>query len=277
LTKLAGRSYRDVMRGSVRVLFAGALVCAFAFAWSTVAHSQTVLWSFGTNGPDTLTGTAGDDLICGLDGDDRIDGGAGVDRVFGDGQRSGLNSCNVGSVKNAVGVGNDTLYSGPGSPTAPSRLFGGAGNDVLVGGPDFDLLSGGQDDDEIRDSSGSNGSVRDYLTGNGGDDELVGSPDGDVLSGGDGRNVLKGRAGNDDLFATGKTTYDAGPGDDLVVSRNGRRDRVNCGPGRDKVNADKADLLRNCEKRVREAPLGPGKERPNFGGSPSNGGGGGPR
>lgn len=265
------------MRGSLRVLFGVVLACAFVLACSTVAHSQFPLWSFGTGGPDNLTGTAADDLICGLDGDDRIDGGAGVDRMFGDGQRYGVNSCDVGSTNDAVGVGNDTLYSGPGSPTALSRLFGGAGNDVLVGGPDFDFLSGGQDDDEIRDSIGSNGSVRDYLTGNGGDDELVGSTDGDVLSGGDGRNVLKGRAGNDDLFATGKTTYDAGPGDDLVVSRNGKRERVDCGRGRDKVNGDKADLLRNCEKRVREQPLGPGKERPNFGKSPSNGGDGGPR
>jgi Ca2+-binding RTX toxin-like protein len=236
-----------------------------------------LLWSFGTNGPDNLAGTAAGDLICGLDGNDRIDGGAGIDRLIGDGQRFGLNSCAAGSVNDAVGVGNDTLYAGRGSQSYPNRLFGGRGRDIVVGGPDFDFLGGGQGDDEIRDSSGSNGSVRDYLTGDGGDDELVGSTDGDVLSGGTGRNVLKGRAGNDDLFAQGKSTYYAGPGDDLVVSRNRKRERVNCGRGRDKVNADKADLLRNCEKRVKEGPRGPAGERPDFGKSQSNGGGGAPR
>jgi Ca2+-binding RTX toxin-like protein len=265
------------MRGALRVFFAVALACAFGFACSTVAHSQgpgLLLWSYGTNGPDNLTGTEGDDGICGLDGDDTIAGGAGIDQLIGDGQEFSAWSCLGGTVNNALGVGNDTLYSGPGSQGYPSRLFGGVGSDVVVGGPDLDFLTGGQGNDQIRDSSGSNGSSRDYLIGAGGDDALTGSPDGDVLSGGAGKNVLKGRYGNDDLFAEGKSTYDAGPGDDFVLSRNHKRERVDCGRGRDKVNADSGDLLRNCEKRVKEAPLGPGKERPNFGKSPSNDGGG---
>lgn len=134
----------------------------------------------------------------------------------------------------------------------PSSLYGGAGNDVLVGGPHLDFLYGGQGDDEIRDSSGSRGSGGwvDKLDGGAGNDELIGSPDGDVLSGGTGRNVLKGRGGNDNLHAQGKSTYDAGPGADVVQSQNGKRDRIDCGRGRDGVYPDKRDLLRNCEQRV---------------------------
>jgi Ca2+-binding RTX toxin-like protein len=253
-----------------------AFVCVFSLAASTLALSQLApSWSHGTNGPDNLTGTAADDGICGLDGDDVITGGAGVDYLLGDGRLiPETGQCTVETY--ALGVGNDTLYSGPGSATDHSYLLGGAGNDVLVGGPDFDFLAGGQGDDEIRDSSGSSG-LRDILIGAAGDDELMGSRDGDILSGGSGRNVLKGRAGDDDLYAPGKSTYDAGPGDDYVGSRNHKRDRIDCGRGRDKVYADKGDLLRNCEKRVTAGAMGAFLARPSFGKSPSSGAGGGPR
>jgi Ca2+-binding RTX toxin-like protein len=157
-----------------------------------------------------------------------------------------------------LGVGNDTLYSGPGGSTWFSDLYGGAGNDVLVGGPDYDHLFGGQGDDEIRDSSGSSGSLpRDILDGGAGDDELIGSPDSEFLVGGTGRNVLKGRAGNDRLHAQGKSTYDAGPGADVVQARNRKRERIDCGRGRDHVYADKGDLLRNCEQRLTASAAGP--------------------
>jgi Ca2+-binding RTX toxin-like protein len=267
------RTYRCFV--SLRAFSVVAFVCVFSLAASTLALSQ-LAWTFGTNGPDNLTGTAGDDAICGLDGDDVITGGAGVDMLIGDGRQiPETGQCHLVPGKDALGVGNDTLYSGPGAGGF-SHLFGGAGNDVLVGGPDFDVLSGGQGDDEIRDSSGSSG-LRNMLDGGAGDDELIGSRDGEILSGGTGRNVLKGRAGNDDLYAPGKSTYDAGPGDDYVGSRNRKRDRIDCGRGRDKVYADKGDLLRNCEKRVTAGAMGAFLARPSFGKSPSSGAGGGPR
>jgi Ca2+-binding RTX toxin-like protein len=230
---------------------------------------------FGTNGPDTMTGTNGDDHICGLDGDDVIDGGPGTDQIIGDGVLE-EGYCRAGTIDASLGVGNDTLYSGTGVPGRQGELWGGVGNDVLVGGPDVDILNGGQGNDHISDPSGSNGSFRDYLVGAKGNDTLIGSPDGDVLSGGKGDNILQGGAGNDDLFADkGKSRYSAGAGDDFVRSRNRVRERVNCGSGRDYVNADRRDRVRGCEKRVKSGPLGPAGERPSFGESPGGGGGGG--
>ena len=39
----------------------------------------------------------------------------------------------------------------------------------------------------------------------------------------------------------------SGPGDDLVDVRDGERDRVRCGPGRDTVKADRFNALIGCE------------------------------
>jgi hypothetical protein len=262
----SNRTYRCLV--SLRAFSVVALVGAFSLAASTLALSQlaqarlgaipptTEAWSHGTNGPDNLVGTAAADGICGLDGDDVITGGAGADYLLGDGiltPETGQR-CPPTSGFSELGVGNDTLYSGPGRAMDPSHLYGGAGNDVLVGGPHSDFLYGGQGDDEIRagGSSGPGGWV-DILDGEAGDDELIGSPDADHLYGGTGRNVLKGRAGDDSLSVlkgAGKSTYDAGPGADTVYSVNRKRERIDCGRGRDRVEADKGDLLRNCEQRI---------------------------
>jgi hypothetical protein len=39
----------------------------------------------------------------------------------------------------------------------------------------------------------------------------------------------------------------AGAGNDLVHARNGRRDRIDCGPGRDTAVVDRIDVVRDCE------------------------------
>jgi hypothetical protein len=45
--------------------------------------------------------------------------------------------------------------------------------------------------------------------------------------------------GNDIVFA--------GRGPDYIYANDGQRDVIDCGPGDDRVRADKIDLLRNCE------------------------------
>jgi Ca2+-binding RTX toxin-like protein len=110
----------------------------------------------------------------------------------------------------------DTLRGGPLS----DRLLGLGGRDVLVGGPGPDCLRGGAGDDTLR--------------GLGGADRLLGGKGKDRLVGGKGADRLQGGRGNDSIHA-----------------RDGRRDRVNCGPGkRDTARVDRVDRVRGCEDVV---------------------------
>jgi hypothetical protein len=43
---------------------------------------------------------------------------------------------------------------------------------------------------------------------------------------------------------------DAGAGNDVVNSKDGVKDTVNCGKGKDKVKADRRDKLVGCEKKT---------------------------
>lgn len=48
----------------------------------------------------------------------------------------------------------------------------------------------------------------------------------------------------------GKDRYAGGPGNDFIISIDGVREIVDCGPGYDRVYADKNDRLRGCERRI---------------------------
>ena len=106
----------------------------------------------------------------------------------------------------------------PAAPAAPTRTAATSGADRLVGTPRRDVLRG---------LGGS-----DTILGGAGDDVLDGGSGNDTLVGGRGRDVLYGRAGND-----------------VLSVRDGRRDRVSCGAGRDRVIADRLDAVaRDCER-----------------------------
>jgi hypothetical protein len=83
----------------------------------------------------------------------------------------------------------------------------------------------------------------DVLLGLGGDDWLSGLGGADTLRGGRGRDVLRGGPGSDALYG--------GPGADRIYARDGRRDTVHCGSGRDSVRADRIDRLVGCERKLR--------------------------
>jgi dienelactone hydrolase len=72
-------------------------------------------------------------------------------------------------------------------------------------------------------------------------DRLVGTPDADLIVGRRGRDRLNGLAGRDCLRG--------GKGRDRINARDGEQDQVNCGRGRDRVRADRIDVLRRCERR----------------------------
>jgi hypothetical protein len=88
-------------------------------------------------------------------------------------------------------------------------------------------------------------------------DRLVGTPSGDLLYGRAGNDLLLGGGGNDVLYGgTGNDTLDggkaadrlyAGPGNDVLRARDGVRDVVDCGPGRDLAFVDRLDRVSGCE------------------------------
>ncbi len=122
-------------------------------------------------------------------------------------------------------AGDDTLAG----TSKGDQIYGHAGNDTINGLGGLDELWGGSGSDTMY-GRGSN----DTLQGEGGDDLLSGGPGDDELRGGDGVDVLTG-----------------GDGDDRLYDRNGNaaeRDKFNCGPGNDTVQADDTDrIFSSCE------------------------------
>lgn len=85
-------------------------------------------------------------------------------------------------------------------------------------------------------------SLGERLLGRRGSDRIKGKGGADCLVGNGGRDRLTGGAGKDKL--TG------GAGGDRMYARDGERDVVNCGPGRDRVKADGKDRVRRSCERV---------------------------
>lgn len=156
----------------------------------------------------------------GTSGNDRITRGAGNDTVN-------------------AGAGNDTVDGGPGNDT----VDGGAGNDRLLGGLGNDLLRGGLGNDSLLGGLGN-----DRLLGGAGNDRLGGGAGRDALDGGAGNDALDGGAGNDALKGgAGTNSYRGGAGNDTVNAKNGKKETVDCGAGRDTALADRSDVKRGCE------------------------------
>ena len=136
------------------------------------------------------------------------------------------------------GGGNDTLLSLRGN----DNLLGGAGKDVVVGGRVPGAGFGGTD-----------------ASASGGDKNLAGGSGNDWVNGGFGSDSVSGNEGNDVVvdgpdreFSTDKVW--AGAGNDVVGSRNkpAYKDLVRCGPGFDRVLADRKDAVgADCERVAR--------------------------
>jgi dienelactone hydrolase len=107
----------------------------------------------------------------------------------------------------------------------PATLVPSGSGDAIRGAGGDDRLRGLEGDDCLYGEDGN-----DRLAGDAGADKLKGGADADRLNGGDGRDVLGG-----------------GPGPDILKAKDGERDRLKCGPGRDRVRADRRDKLgRGC-------------------------------
>jgi uncharacterized repeat protein (TIGR01451 family) len=126
-------------------------------------------------------------------------------------------------------------------------LYGLEGSDLLRGLDGADCLWGGEGSDVLDGDGGD-----DALWGGNGRDRLVGGAGNDRLYGGLKRDVLVGGDGDDQLFpGTGRDLVRAGAGNDVISARDGSRDVVECGPGTDRVTADRRDRLVGCEQVAR--------------------------
>ena len=160
-----------------------------------------------------ITATAGADRIFAGDGDDLVNALAGDDCV----------DLGAGADRGSGDAGDDLLLGDAGN----DRLAGGNGDDRMTGDAGNDSLSGGRGDDVLQGGPGADG-----LSGGRGDDRLAGGGGNDRLTGGPGRDLITGSAGAD-----------------RILARDGNRDRIDCGSGRDSVSADAIDsVARNCER-----------------------------
>lgn len=176
----------------------------------------------------------------------------------------------VGALYANGGPGDDRLVGG--------SAWGGSGDDVLIGGRYEDSLNGGPGRDRVSGRGGdddlSNGEVMDggpgrdalrfpgakhgvtvdvsrlhsieNVHGTRYDDVLLGDGHANTLESYGGHDRIEGRGGNDILTGTG--LFRAGPGDDYVTPLG--RSEVDCGPGRDGVDASGGanPALTGCER-----------------------------
>jgi Ca2+-binding RTX toxin-like protein len=227
------------------------------------AGNDTLL---GTPGADGLAAGPGRDTVVAGDGDDTLqdgdgahsdvlDGGAGNDRLDYGSRSAPLVVDLVRDVAGAQGeedripaieavsggAGDDVLLGDDGA----NSLFGALGDDVLRGAGGDDSLAGHSGADEIDGGAGvdrlSGDAGRDRLLAGAGDDDVYGGGFSDVILGDEGNDVIVGGAGADSL--------DAGPGDDTFEMEHDHfRDRIRCGDGRDRGQADRGDAVEpDCE------------------------------
>ena len=147
-------------------------------------------------------------------------------------------------------AGNDTLFG----TRANNIICGLGGSDLIRGLAGNDTIFGDQCGARARLSRhGARAAARDdgndRLFGDTGNDRLFGSGRNDRLFGGRGNDLLFGGRGNDLLVGgRGRDSLSGGRGRDRINSRDGRRDTVNCGPGRDRLTRDRRDRVRGCER-----------------------------
>jgi Ca2+-binding RTX toxin-like protein len=186
-----------------------------AMALALLLASGVALAVIKIGGPreDRLVGTNNPDLLDGRGGGDTIRGKGGDDCPTE--SRFFFLIGGTGDDTIHGGAGADCLYCG-GDPRGPDRAYFERGQDALYGGDGNDFINGGQGHDAI-----SGGEGNDLLI----DGATKGESSTDALSGGDGHDQLD------------------------VDNVPAAKDVVDCGVGVDRVDADRKDVLIDCENR----------------------------
>jgi Ca2+-binding RTX toxin-like protein len=197
---------------------------------TVVSNDRTIR---GSRGPDVIVGGRGPNRILGAGGNDVICGGYGRDKIFG-------------------GRGNDTI---DGKRNA-DLVHGGRGSDEVDGGSGRDRVRGDSGNDKVRGGPGGHDDV-----GGGLGDDLVAGGRGsfDNLSGGIGRDRIDGGPGAHDIasydYAGGPIAIDLRAG----TVRGAENERL---VGiEDAVGGSGDDLLETSESTVNRVEGGPGDDR----------------
>lgn len=191
-----------------------------------------------TNAITTASGGRGDDIIVGSSEADVLFGNQGSDSI-----RGGLEEDTLDG-----GRGPDTVLGGPADDVVAD---GGGSRDTIDGGPGRDLLDLSSRRRALRVDLASG------VSGESGEDDTIqnlekvfGGQANDVLIGDARANRLLGLSGDDRLRGgPGRDGLNGGLGDDVLRARDGQRDIVWGGRGRDAVRWDRrVDFLANIER-----------------------------
>jgi Ca2+-binding RTX toxin-like protein len=229
----------------------------------------------GTGGDDVLIGNAGANVLDGGDGDDVMSGGPGADELSGG---DGEDVADYTDHRQAVVVrfngqsDSGGVEDGTGDTVQPDveDAWGGDGADTLLGNDADNLLNGGPGADVLRGGGGED--AADYSDRSEG---VTATPDGTANSGDatDGAPAardtiatdiedLYGGSGPDHLAGNAAANFiDAGPGDDVLDTRDQGEDDDVCGTGSDVALVDAFDVhADDCELAQlpsAAAPTGP--------------------
>jgi YVTN family beta-propeller protein len=142
--------------------------------------------------------------------------------------------------------GNDTIKG----DSRANKICGLFGNDTISGLAGNDTLFGDACDEGATPAAGTQARTdgNDKLYGGDGNDALYGGGGRDTLNGGNGTDKLVGGSGDDTLIGgSGIDQFTAGEGNDVIYARDGTKETINCGPGKDTATVDAADVVKGCE------------------------------
>jgi Ca2+-binding RTX toxin-like protein len=215
------------------------------------------IWDGDDNGnTNDLVGGAGDDEVDAADRADEdsvtperemaptkddISCGDGKDRVDVDTADTVPPNCEIVALlltthSKITGTPADDLLQGYTGDGDPDTIYGLAGNDRLIGQTGNDTLYGQDGDDRLE----GDGQDPVYPKQTGGSDRISGGNGADHLIGGYGKDSLTGGKGKDRISG--------GADADTIKARDGTRDKIKCGSGKDRVSADKGDsVASDCE------------------------------
>jgi RTX calcium-binding nonapeptide repeat (4 copies)/WD40-like Beta Propeller Repeat len=120
---------------------------------------------------------------------------------------------------------------------------------AIAGDSTHHTLEGSRFDDDIFGTS-----TADRIFGNAGSDVIRAQGGADTIYGGAGNDGIDAGPGSDVIIGgIGRDVVRAGTGNDVIRARDGERDTISCGPGRDTVYADQFDrVAKDCERVLRK-------------------------